>query len=278
MGHGSRRLGEVVVFALCDGIARSSNPIDESFPGVSEDDWRRYRRAFPDAFADDGRWRFHVHAFVIRSDDTTVLVDTGAGPANDWAPECGRLREELRASAIGADEVDVVVLTHFHDDHIGWAVTEGGSPAFPNARYAMHAGDWELLGEEDDPEALPYRDRLLQPLRDAAVLDFVEDGHRLAPWLEVHHTPGHTPGHISVLVESAGGRLLVAGDVLNHPGQIADRFPSGSDGDPDLAAETRERVLSRAERERIVLSTAHLREPFGRVELEEGRRVWRPVA
>ncbi|MEX2458838.1 MAG: MBL fold metallo-hydrolase, partial [Actinomycetota bacterium] len=90
-------------------------------------------------------------------------------------------------------------------------------------------------------------------------------------------TPGHTPGHQSVLVESAGERAIVAGDVLNHPGQIADRFPSGSDHAPQLAADTRERLLSRVEREGIVLSTAHLTEPFGRVELQDDRRVWRPT-
>jgi glyoxylase-like metal-dependent hydrolase (beta-lactamase superfamily II) len=281
--HGERTVGSLDVVALCDGIAESESDLNDSFPGVSAEDWARYRRDFPDAFSASGGWRFHIHAFLIHSerDDLNVLVDTGIGPpgapGRDWAPYCGRLLEDLHDADLDPDDVDVVVLTHLHDDHIGGTVTDDGRRSFPEARYLMHRVDFEILDGSDDPEDLPYRERLLQPLVDAGALEFVEDGHRIADGITVLHTPGHTPGHVSVLLESNGERALVAGDVVNHPGQIQDRFPSGSDDDPEQAAETRERMLSRVERERMVVATGHLQEPFGLVELQEQFRVWRPI-
>ena len=278
MPHGSRRVGDVEIVALCDGITESSNVLADSFPGVA--DWEPYREAFPDVFSTDGtRWRFHVHAFLVRVGDLTVLVDSGVGPAGtpwpEWAgPGCGRILGELEAVGVRPEEVDVVVLTHVHDDHMGGFITAEGAIAFPNARHLMQRADFDLLHE--DPEDEVYLEHVMRPLQAAGLLEFVEDGHPLAGGQTLLHTPGHTPGHQSLQIESAEERAIVAGDVLNHPGQVAERFPSGSDGDPELASDTRERVLSRVEREGILLSTAHLTEPFGRVELEDHRRVWRP--
>jgi glyoxylase-like metal-dependent hydrolase (beta-lactamase superfamily II) len=277
--HGSRRVGEVEVVALCDGITRSSHPVEESFPGVG--DWDTLREAYPDVFTDDGsRWRFHVHAFLVRSDALTLLVDAGVGPPGtpwpEWAGEgCGRLPNELAAAGVAAEDVDAVVLTHVHDDHLGGFIHADGGIAFPNARHLMQRADFDVLRE--DPEDEVYLEHVLRPLQAAGRLEFVEDGHRIADGLTLLSTPGHTPGHQSLVIETAGETALIAGDVLNHPGQVGDRFPSGSDHDPGRAADTRERVLSRAEREGLLLSTAHLTEPFGRVELEGGRRIWRPL-
>jgi glyoxylase-like metal-dependent hydrolase (beta-lactamase superfamily II) len=277
--HGSHRIGDVEVVALCDGVAESSNLLEESFPGVG--DWDRYRSDFPDVFNEAGdRWRFHVHAFLLRTPEETVLVDTGVGPPGtpwpEWAgPGCGRLPEELAAAGTEPGDIDVVVLTHVHDDHMGGFVNAGGAIAFPNARHLMQRADLDVLHE--DPEDEVYLEHLIRPLQAAELLDFVEDGHRVAEGVTLLHTPGHTPGHQSVVIDSAGERAIVAGDVLNHPGQIADRFSSGSDHAPDLAADTRERVLSRVEREGVLLSTAHLSEPFGHVVLDGHRRRWRPL-
>jgi glyoxylase-like metal-dependent hydrolase (beta-lactamase superfamily II) len=279
--HGSFQVGDIEVIALCDGIADAEGPLDESFPGVTAEQWAEYRNSFPEVFSPSGGWRLHIHAFVLRTPERCVLVDTGAGPAGapgrEWAPECGRLADELREESLDPMDIDTVVLTHVHDDHIGGTVLDDGSPAFPNARYLMHQADWDALDGSDEPEDLPYRDLLLGPLRDADALDFVDDGHVIGPGLEVLYTPGHTPGHISVLVSSSGEQLLVAGDVLNHPGQVADLFPSASDHDPAVAAHSRERILSRLEREDIILSTSHFPEPFGQLENQDGRRVFLPI-
>jgi glyoxylase-like metal-dependent hydrolase (beta-lactamase superfamily II) len=278
MPHGSRLVGDVEIVALCDGVTESSNVLADSFPGVA--DWEPYRKAFPDVFSTDGtRWRFHVHAFVIRTGGLTVLVDTGVGPQGtpwpEWAGEgCGRLADELRAARVAPSDVDVVVLTHVHDDHFGGFTGVDATVRYPKARHVMRREDWDAL--HVDPEDEVYVRHSFQPVHQAGLLDLIDEDLEVAPGVRLLATPGHTPGHQSLLIESAGETGLIAGDVLNHPGQIADRFPSGSDDDPRLAADTRERVLSRVERESILLSTAHLTEPFGHVELEDGQRVWRP--
>ncbi len=279
MTHGSRRVGEIEIVALCDGVTQSSNLIDESFPGVG--DWDLYRRSFPGSFTEDGtRWRFHVHAFLVRTPASLILVDTGVGPPGTpwpkWAGDaCGRLPAELAEAGVAADEVDTVVLTHVHDDHLGGFIRADGAIAFAKARHLMRRADFDVLHEDREDEV--YLEAVVRPLQASGQLEFVDDGHTVVDGVTLLATPGHTPGHQSVLIASGGETALVAGDVLNHPGQVADRFPSGSDHDPDRAAETRERILSRVEREGIVLSTAHLTEPFGRVELDDLRRVWRPV-
>ena len=280
MPHGSHRVGSLEIVALCDGITQSSLPLEEKFPGAG--DWAAYRRAFPEYFTEAGdRWRFHVHAFLIRTGDATVLVDTGIGPPGGPLPEWagsnrGHLPEELAAAGVAPEAVDVVVLTHVHDDHFGGFTGADGTVAFPNARHLMHRADWDALHE--DPEDEVYLRHSFEPVREAGLLDLIEDGHDAAPGITLLHTPGHTPGHLAVSIESEGERALVAGDVLLHPAQIADRFSSDSDDDATAAEDTRERLLSRAEREATVLSLTHLTEPFGRIELDEGRRVWRPLA
>ncbi|MEX2458839.1 MAG: MBL fold metallo-hydrolase, partial [Actinomycetota bacterium] len=182
VGHGRHRVGEVEVVSLCDGVTESSNPLEESFPGVG--DWDPYREAFPDVFSPDGaRWRFHVHAFLVRAGGSNVLVDTGVGPEGtpwpEWAgPGCGRLPGELAAAGVQSGEVDTVVLTHVHDDHLGGFIDAEGAIAFPNARHLMRREDLDYLYSDPDDEV--YLKAVIRPLQAAGLLAFVEDGHAVS--------------------------------------------------------------------------------------------------
>jgi glyoxylase-like metal-dependent hydrolase (beta-lactamase superfamily II) len=151
---------------------------------------------------------------------------------------------------VGAD-VDTVVLTHLHTDHIGWAVV--GTPYFPNATYLLQRADAEAMGR---PE---LEERLLTPLKDTGQLRLVDGDVPIAAGVTAIATPGHTPGHQSVLVEYGPERLLVSGDLLVHAVQlIAPETPYQHEMDPEAARNSRTKLLKGG----IILATPHLSEPF----------------
>jgi glyoxylase-like metal-dependent hydrolase (beta-lactamase superfamily II) len=158
--------------------------------------------------------------------------------------------------------VDTVVLTHLHADHCGWAVTQGGEPLFPNARYVLHRDELAWV----DGAVAAY---VVKPLRAAGVLSEVVAETTLmslptGETVTVVPTPGHTPGHQSVIVEGDGAQVVVTGDVLVHAVQLVS--PSVEyvyEEDPALARATRKWLLTRASG--AELATAHLTEPFVRV-------------
>jgi Metallo-beta-lactamase superfamily len=190
----SRRIGAVTVIALHDATGVFFQTRQEAFPQATAEHWRQADAR--DAGAErDGEWLLRFRCFALRLDDgRTILIDTGIGaaeaPARRWAPVPGRLPDELAAAGIGPDEVDVVVLTHMHSDHIGWAVDgQAGTPYFGSARYLMQRAEIEAI-ERLDSELPTW---LLEPLRATGQLVAVDGETRLAAGLRVLATPGVTP-------------------------------------------------------------------------------------
>jgi glyoxylase-like metal-dependent hydrolase (beta-lactamase superfamily II) len=148
--------------------------------------------------------------------------------------------------------VDTVIITHLHTDHIGWAV-DGGAPYFGNASYLVPRADIDAVDRLN-----PSLDTaLLEPLRRTGQLTPVDGDAGVAAGVRVVATPGHTPGHQSVLVADS---VLVTGDLLVHTVQLDDpALEYAHDDAPDLARRTRETWLAR---HAGVLATAHLGEPF----------------
>jgi glyoxylase-like metal-dependent hydrolase (beta-lactamase superfamily II) len=274
----------VQVTALCDVVGDFPAPLAVAFPAVERDAWEPYRRRHPEAFSGTDRWRLRDWCFLVRAGNRLVLVDTGVGaagtPGAQWIGTPGRLPEELAAVGVDPDEVDVVVLTHLHLDHVGWNLDWDGDrprPRFPQARYLAQRGDWELFasgGDDNDREAF---ERCVRPLQTLGVLELLEGDRRLDAGLAVLHTPGHTPGSQSLLVASGGDAVLLWGDVANHPAQVSEpAWGPRSDVQPEAARRTRGVLLDRVEAERMWLAPAHFPEPFGTVSRAEGGRCWSP--
>ncbi|MDG4789815.1 MBL fold metallo-hydrolase [Micromonospora sp. WMMD1102] len=267
----SRRVGPVTVVALPDAEGLFFQPRAEAFPTATAAHWRLADERDPGAVTADGRWRLPFRCFALRFDDgpdagRVVLVDAGVGPADaparSWAPVPGRLPAELAAAGIAPEQVDTVVLTHLHTDHVGWAVTgEGGTPYFRNARYLLQRAEVAAFRRHDPAGVAGY---LLDPLTAAGQLDALDGDLRLTPGVRIVATPGHTPGHQSVLVEHADDALLLTGDLLVHAVQlVAPELPYAHEVDPTTARASRQRLLAElAARPTGTLGTPHLSEPF----------------
>jgi len=260
----STRIGEVEVAVVCEGYAPLE--LSDEMPGVAVD-WVAERASFPWAFHDATSWAWHVHAFVLRTPDGVVIVDTGLGtfpPFRPWAEQVDR-DEALAAAGLEPGDVRVVVHTHLHADHAGGAVVEG-RPRFPNAVHHVHPADWSYFGSVDRIDGFTGRGPMSE-LERLGMLDLTEEDHVVSPGVRVVHAPGHTPGHRAALLETGAETLLFAGDLLHVPIQVArPDVPGNHDVDAEEACRSRVRLVGGAQEAGWLVAVSHFARPFGRVE------------
>lgn len=270
------RVGSVEIMALSDGMLEFD--LCNFFPTIPEGDWQPY-----DAhLTGEHKVRFNLGSYLIRADGRTILVDTGLGPKPADAPDMpwGQLLHDFKAKGVRPEDVDMVVMTHLHRDHVGWnLLPQNGRyvPTFPKARYWMSAKDWEACHEpEIQPARFPNAPGCVWPLADLGLVEFMTGEHALTRELTAVPTPGHTPGHMSLLVTSQGERALVLGDAAHSPVQLNEiDWVSRADMDPELTRQTRRALLDRLEREQITVAAGHFPAPgFGRIVRLQGRRYW----
>ncbi len=266
--------GGVTVTALLDSEGPFFLPLSEAFPSVGPDLVARAERLDPDPHPDPDRWWLAFRVYVVEAAGRVVVVDTGAASDtalhSSWAPEGAHLVDRLAIElGLEADRVTDVVLTHLHGDHAAGSIDQQGRPAFPAAGYHVHARELEAVRAAGDAGA-QWR-YLLEPLTDAdqlrvcaGAVDLVAGSGGSAVRLEP--TPGHTPGHQSVLVSAADDHVLIAGDVFVHALQVvepASRYVF--DQDSDEAVRTRVALLGSARSLGARLGTAHLHSAFVRL-------------
>jgi glyoxylase-like metal-dependent hydrolase (beta-lactamase superfamily II) len=264
----SIEVGRVGIAALTD-MEGAFFGLDQIFPGVARDQWEPYVHRYPWAFADDQTLRGRVGSYVLRSPEITVLVDTGVGP-QAMGPG-GKLLVELENSGVQPEDVNTVFLTHLHGDHLGWSVRPDGEPVFPNARYVTQAVEWEI--------SAPYLGRAIAALDERGVLELLDGEEPVSEELTAIPTPGHSPGHSSLLVSSGGEQALVSGDAIVHPAQATEpTWNVQFDMDKEQAARTREMLLAWLEADGITVAAGHIPgSGFGRIARDGGGRYWQTL-
>ena len=261
-------VGRFEIRTICEGFAALS--LAEEFPEETVD-WAAERRAYPWAYHGLDAWAWHVHAFVVETPDATVVVDTGAGPFGPYRPW-----EHWNADAWAKEDlaaVTHVALTHLHADHAGGIEAAELQPRFPNAGYHLHPADLRFFEDAHDDAYVAIRPA--ERLESLGVLRTEGTNHDIVPGIRLIHAPGHTPGHRAVLVQDRDDGVLLTGDLLHPPIEIAERqWFSEHDEDPLLGVASRRLLLWRAETHGYRVCVSHLAEPFGSI--ERGRWVGAP--
>ncbi len=208
----------------------------------------------------------HMNNVVIELGDAKVIVDVGGGER--FFETSGHMPSNLEAAGINADDITHVVLTHAHPDHI-WAIRDDfDEPIFPQAQYLIGATeyDWWMKPDRVNEVSPTLQQVVLGAVNSLTaadpILQHVSDGHEVAPGLHMIDTPGHTQGHMSLMVESNGESLMVFGDAVTHA-YISFEQPtwySGFDADGDLTVQTRRRLLDQTAADRMAVLGFHF--PF----------------
>ena len=259
-----RTVGKVELISLTDGFGKGRPT--SIFPDSSLDIWLE---EYSELLYPDGFIRPRYGSCVIRSEGKVILVDTGDGPPD------GNLIRDMTDKGINPGEIDLVIITHLHGDHVGWNLTDNRA-TFSNAQYLISKVDWEYwtnLGTE------PHVREQVLPLEDMGILDLIEDEYIITDELTTVSTPVHTPVHFSISIYSSGEKGFILGDVAHSPSQAQyTHWNPTLDVDPNLAYNTRKKIFARLENEGTLVSAGHFPDTgFGRLIRESHRRYWQVI-
>jgi glyoxylase-like metal-dependent hydrolase (beta-lactamase superfamily II) len=205
---------------------------------------------------EEGRLKMSIHSLVVETPTQRIVVDTGLGNDKQGrsVPKWNNLQnpflEDMGKAGYPPDSIDTVLCTHLHVDHVGWNTRLVGSrwvPSFPRARYVFGKTEYEYWRDNSiEPQHVAVFADSVRPIMDTGRADLVASDAKLSDEISLISTPGHSPGHMSVLIQSEGEQALLTGDVAHHPCQMAHLdWSSTADYDGAQAAATRRTLFSR---------------------------------
>jgi glyoxylase-like metal-dependent hydrolase (beta-lactamase superfamily II) len=255
------KIGELEIIPISDGEAKMPPGY---FPNA---DWSVHQ----DLLNEEGVLVIPLGCFLVRTAGTTVLVDAGLGPVESPFMNGGNLPGGLEAAGTKPSDIDIVLCTHLHIDHIGWLVREG-MPFFPNARVRFSVKDWDhfvVAGDKAD-----FTRQAIEVLDAAGGVDVIHEDTSVTTGVDTLHAPGHTPGHLCVVLSSGTERAVLLGDAITCPIQVQEtEWQAISDVDPDLARQSRESLFRELETSGSMTVAAHFPGlQFGRVLAGKGKR------
>ncbi len=255
-------IGTFELTALYDGIRY--RPITEKF--IRNAPFAEVEHALADAFMPADKLATPFTTLVVNTGKRLVLIDTGTG--GQIAPSAGALRDNLAAAGIDPTAVDLIVISHFHPDHINGIKDKNNDLVFPNAEIMVPAAEWDFWMDDANMNAAPVEQKLTFRNQRRIFSDIArritrfEPGAEVAPGILTLAAPGHTPGHTVCSIHSGDQSLLVLGDAAQHPAVFA-RHPdwqAAFDIDGDAAVATRKKLFDRAAADRMLVTGYHF--PF----------------
>lgn len=230
-----------------------------------------------------GLFPISITCYLVRSAGRNILVDSGIGRRRRPGFPPGKLDDALRENGLSPDDIDLVVNTHLHLDHTGWNTVEGpdgnAEIYFPNARWLIQRVEWDYWMQPrfTGSGEYPHLEQCVGPLEASGRVDFAYAEQAIDENLVFVGSPGHTPGHVCIGIQSSGEKAIIIGDASHHPVQLdhPDWSPS-ADADPMLAARTRRLLFDEAEADGRTWLAGHWAFPgAGRIVPVAGRRVFR---
>jgi glyoxylase-like metal-dependent hydrolase (beta-lactamase superfamily II) len=229
-------------------------PLEVMYPGSHPSALEGHEHWLRPYLADDGTLGLSTHGLVLESQGKVILVDTCVGTREvaeypDLSNQPSTFLADLEAAGFQRDEVDYVVCTHLHIDHVGCNTIQDESgtwvPTFPNARYLFSKVDYEHWDSGAEGAAWTFGGAV-RPVYEAGAADLVDMDRVITSEVHLVPSPGHSPGHVCVAISSNGQEGVISGDVTHHPVQyIEPDWRMFLDGDPELAARTRKDFISR---------------------------------
>jgi glyoxylase-like metal-dependent hydrolase (beta-lactamase superfamily II) len=275
------KIGDVEVTRLVE-VYGWADDITMLLPDATPATVQAYPWLQPHYATADGKMIISFQSFVMRTKDRQIMLDTCIG--NDRHREFPvftnmqtTFMQDLAHAGYKPEEIDTVLCTHLHFDHVGWntqLVNGRWVPTFPNARYLFGRKEylhWKMLYETHGYHDLNHYDDALLPVLEAGLVDFIEPTHQICPELSLMPTPGHTPGHVSICIESKGERAIITGDMMHHPIQFERPGDIGRfDMDQVQAAKTRVAFVDKVANSGTYVIGSHFHEPTGGIVVRDG--------
>jgi glyoxylase-like metal-dependent hydrolase (beta-lactamase superfamily II) len=275
------RVGDVDIARIVE-VYGFEDDISMLLPDATPQYLQQFGWLVPHFATPGGRMIISFQCFVLRSKGRTAMIDTCIG--NDRKREfevfCNMQNtflEDLRTAGFPAEQVTDVLCTHLHFDHVGWntrLVDGKWVPTFPQARYLFGRREWQHWTHLRDTGGYHHMDHLqdsIDPILAAELEEFIDADFRLTSEVSLISTPGHTPGHVSVLIESRGERAVITGDLMHSPVQIA--IPATEarfDMDKPQAARTRCEFVQRFCDTGTLIIGSHFPEPTAGLIVADG--------
>ncbi len=266
------KIGDVEITRIVE-VNGWEDDISMLWPDAAAEDIQKYPWLLPHFATPEGKMIISFQCFVMRTPERQIMLDTCIGGDRQREFDVFTNMEtsfldDLAKAGFKREEIDTVLCTHLHFDHVGWnthLVDGEWIPTFPNARYLFGKQEyehWMHLKETNGYHDLNHMYDAVQPVVDAGLVDLIGIEHKVCPEITLRPTPGHTPGHVSIGIESKGKKAFITGDLMHNPVQLEEphrivRF----DMDQAAGAQSREAFVADMANSDVLVIGSHFADP-----------------